>query len=62
METEVSDLRSTPWTLESRATVGSNHAPSISLVRRGQHLEELRTTCGEAELVYVLHGPAGGLN
>mgnify|MGYP004241447777 CR=1 FL=1 len=48
--------------LESRATVGSNHAPSISLVRHGRHLEELRTTCVEAELAYVLHGPLGGMN
>ena len=62
VEDRLHTLKRAQHSLESRATGSSNYAQAISLVRRGWRMEDLMNTCGltrgEAELVYLLHGPS----
>ena len=49
----------------SRGSVTANYGQAITLVKRGWRIEDLISSCGltrgEAELVYLLHGPGGAL-
>ncbi len=51
--------------LESRSNGAANYGQAITLVKRGWRIEDLISSCGltrgEAELVYLLHGPGGAL-
>lgn len=65
LELRARTLKDAQHQLESRATGGANYGQAISLVQRGWRMEDLVSTCGlthgEAELVYMLHGPGGAL-
>ena len=64
LERNAKSLKRAQYQLETRSG-SANYGQAINLVRRGWHMEDLISTCGltrgEAELVYVLHGPGGAL-
>ncbi len=66
LERDLRTLRETQSQIETRAVGPSNYGQAINLVQRGWRIEDLVRSCGltrgEAELVYLLHGPGGGLN
>ena len=67
LERNARTLKDAQHHLESRSNGGpGNYGQAITLVKRGWRIEDLITNCGltrgEAELVYLLHGPGGALN
>lgn len=66
LERKARNLKAAQFQLESRGGGTANYGQAITLVKRGWRLEDLISNCGltrgEAELVYLLHGPGGSLN
>ena len=65
LERHARTLKDAQHHLESRSSGAANYGQAITLVRRGWRIEDLISSCGltrgEAELVYLLHGPGGVL-
>lgn len=65
LERHARTLKDAQHHLESRAGGAANYGQAITLVQRGWRTEDLVSGCGltrgEAELVYLLHGPGGAL-
>ena len=65
LEKESTGIKAAQDHLESRGSAQSNYAQAVNLVQRGWRIDDVVSNCGlsrgEAELVYLLHGPGGAL-